>query len=540
MTSPPPGIHEHLLLNQTRFNLTLPERADIVAVGVLNDAYMKLGNEAMHLTLGNTYAGAQVLTGTLNMTGDLGVVGNTYLTGLATVTGRVTAAQVTMTAPPQPAVAPGYVVGVPLAGGDLGYYDPALIMTASMWVDDGTNLVPDASASQNVWAPAGLSIGPAGEGWFRWTAPDKITANTNIAVRGGAVFFGATDQSWIVIDINGKLTAVTPVGQGFQVQDSAAAPAPLWAAGITAYGWLSTNITGGAGGVSLNAATSASIQFEPTANEHRFYTPGGFAFYRSSDSAKLAGISNVGALQLPISGNLLAGLEFIDANSRISVADTRVMAFDTYNSSFHWRNTVAMTTHTTLDQLGNLRLAGDGTPNTSGTLDVLGGIVRIGSGPQFSIEFNPALTNVAMVGASRMDITAQTIILGSGGAVGQVQGSQFSCNAGWTYAFETMNSAATNVGQGYANLWVDGSAAAGKSNIRALEHDPLAIVTDPALHAVSFDVPLYAPPDQQPGRGDGGRLPLLPILFPPGGGMFFFGDPATTETVTQVGFIADD
>ena len=108
MTSPPPGIHEHLLLNQTRFNLTLPERADIVAVGVLNDAYMKLGNEAAHLTLGNAFTGAQSIDGGLTLLNET--------PGVA---------------------APALVLGVDAAGQRLKFYDPALIMTAGMWEDDG-------------------------------------------------------------------------------------------------------------------------------------------------------------------------------------------------------------------------------------------------------------------------------------------------------------------------------------------------------------------------------------------------------------------
>jgi hypothetical protein len=169
--------------------------------------------------------------------------------------------------------------------------------------------------------------------------------------------------------------------------------------------------------------------------------------------------------------------------------------------------------------------------------NLAGNVIR-SNGPDIFLDVGPAATGTSVRITNFLRVHGGNIFWDEAGSVsiGYEATSQrllashiirssmgigaYNCNISVSgYAFETLNVANAN-GQGLANMWVDQSAQAGKSNVRALEHDPLAIVLDPNLNAVSYDVLATTPgqgSDEKPG-----------------------GEAAADLYATQVGFIADD
>jgi hypothetical protein len=210
---PPPSATPYIF-TATRFQLTLPEPADRVRVVVLTDAFQKLGNEAMHLTLGNVYSGQQDLTGNINVTGltqtdafqvdaaaapggapafFLGNGGNGTLTTLhdfaavadlighwsddgttlwpqpttrnVTVPNLTNSGQFVMSNGPVPGGTPPFFIGSAGNGGQFSYYDWNSVYTALQeWFDTGVNLQP-IDAGRGVWSHAGFTSG-GGQGLY--------------------------------------------------------------------------------------------------------------------------------------------------------------------------------------------------------------------------------------------------------------------------------------------------------------------------------------------------------------------------------------
>jgi len=232
-----PASPETYVFTATRFVLELPEPKDRVRVTVLTNAFQKLGNEAMHLTLGNVYSGQQDLTGALNINGSEALTGPLTVTGTATVSALTSTGQLAMVAAPSPGGLPTYLPGPPAAPTDtMAYYtyqsikDDIAASVPNYWQDDGATLSPlSPGRAVRSWAAfhsaAGIYLEASNVVRLYWDgtyhhnthshySDGDLVAGANLQANGTVVYFEASRQ--VYIQYRGDLGALwAPYGNGF-------------------------------------------------------------------------------------------------------------------------------------------------------------------------------------------------------------------------------------------------------------------------------------------------------------------------------------
>jgi hypothetical protein len=494
----------------TRFQLVLPERPDRVRVTDLTTAFEKLGNEAMHLTLGNDMTGLQRLTGVYQFVNEAAV----------------------------PANPPAGEVKMYSRGGILYQLDSAGL---EQQLPGGGSVGGSVFEQQNV---TGNTI----------TLPATPVGVFGVYINGQALM----QRDWTIAGAVITLLTQALAGDDVHVEyfvDTLGLPPPLnlWTdngtnllpvpptRGIDLGGNArvvgEVQIPTDGRGVSLNGANRISAWQARMAFD---CDTGGYDWRDGANGNTRMALSAAGALT--VNGDIISP---VGANVLINGG---AIFFDWGTTNTHkmqWNPT-----------LGALELPNSSLTLSAGWLNITtaGAGVHFGTGAGATGTYFANDGNWRFVGAQQMTFDGLRFYIGpavntlietddtslylraagvhvmapGGGYVSLVAAAHRTASNMSTYAFEAANVAAAS-DQGYANTWVDASAMDGKSNVRALEHDPLAIVNDPTLHAVSYDVPTALPPpdgDLTPGGGK-----------PPG----FGGKPlAVIPMATQVGFIADD
>ena len=591
MMQPPPRTNGHStppgggsrMYTATRFQLVLPERPDRVRVTDLTTAFEKLGNEAMHLTLGNDMSGLQRLTGVYQFVNEAAVPANPPagevkmysrggilyqlestgleqpLPGGGNVAGSVhdqigvAAGTTTITLPVPAGMAVMGVFGVYVNGQcfietrDWTRANNVITLTAGLptasdihveyfvdtlgnvipppvvdmlWTDDGTVLSP-ISPGRNVAAGGELIAGTGilnlvngvntGRIWLdgntlALVAEQHLQAQAQLTVMGQAGIGGGYIP-WASLCVVGTIPTSTGFAYGEYVGPTLTAQANndrleviriqgnFNDGGFTGVAHLGLFSNAPVRIETLDAASSNGAQTLTLVGPSVSVTGAGILRFIDTDAG--GGTWDVG--EMGVNGILsFRAMHGTNAERILDLGDTEVRSN---------RNLIVapfgQAAMCTLDTGGNVSGQNLWAYNRQVHLGSLATDPKIQSD---GVNVWLYATGAGTIYMSHTDTTQATVVAhgfqGAGSSMAGY-GIEFANIAQWAY-------------QGMANAWNVGSAAAGKSNIRELEHDPLAIVNDPTLHAVSYDLPSsWTPPDPAPGS-------------------------AAIEYVTQVGFIADD